>query len=527
MKKLHLIDDTFLRIESRNQPMHVGMLMLLEPPANAPEDFAGRIVQKLRQSETAADVFNKLLVEKRGGHYWQENEEFDLDHHFVHLALPRPGRIRELLEMVSRLHCGHLDRAYPLWRVYLIEGIEGGRIAVYMKLHHSIIDGMGGMQMVIRSMSTSRVESKKLPPFWEVARSRKMSEKVPAVPAPAFNDRIKIRTVAREGWRSAMPVIRKLRKTFKDYQQKNPDVALAGEAPKCVFNHQISGTRRFAAQSYATPRIRRVARALDATSNDVILAMVAGALRKYLELRDELPEAPLTAGVPVSVRGKNSTSDAANQVAFVISSLATHIDDPVQRIRAIKAGMDYNKSQLRGLTSGQVQAYSSLSVIPGALNVLLGRKPGNTLGNVVVSHVPGPKKTLYWQGAKLTGIYPISLLITTGGLNITIVSGHDTVDFGIIACRKTVPHVQRLLDYLEEALAELESRVTHTRAAVKKPSKTKAKAKAGTVQSNKIAPAKKTAPGKKPTSRKKSTRKIKAAPKKRAGPKNKTAASKQ
>lgn len=510
MKKLHLIDDTFLRIESRNQPMHIGMLMLLEPPANAPEDFAGRIVSKIRQSDTTADVFNQLLVEKRGGHYWKENEDFDLDHHFVHLALPKPGRIRELLEMVSRLHCGHIDRAYPLWRVHLIEGIEGGRIAVYMKIHHSMIDGMSGMQMVIRSMSTSRAESKKLPPFWEIERTSENAEKVPAVPAPAVNDWLKIRTVAREGWRSAMPVIRKLRKTFKDFQKKHPDVALAGEAPRCVFNHQISGTRRFAAQSYSTRRIKAVARALDATSNDVILAMVAGALRKYLELRDELPEAPLTAGVPVSVRGKNSDSDAANQVAFVITSLATNIDDPVERILAIKAGMDYNKTQMRGLTSGQIQAYSSLSLIPGALNVLLGRKPGNTLGNVVVSHVPGPKKTLYWQGAKLTGIYPISLLIATGGLNITIVSRHDTVDFGIIACRKTVPHVQRLLDYLEDALVELESQVTNNGARGKRSSRTRSRP----VKTKKAAPGKKASPGKKKATRKQPTRKKKPAPKK-------------
>jgi diacylglycerol O-acyltransferase len=157
----------------------------------------------------------------------------------------------------------------------------------------------------------------------------------------------------------------------------------------------------------------------------------------------------------------------------VTTTLATHIDDPVERMRAIKRSMDYNKAQLNGLSAKQILAYSSLEAVPGALNKLLGLKPENTLGNVVVSHVPGPKQTLYWQGAKMTGLYPISLLVGSGGLNITIISRHDNVDFGIIACRKTVPHAQRLLDYLEDALCELESQVTSPKAPVKKAAKAK------------------------------------------------------
>lgn len=493
MKKIQLIDDTFLRLESRNQPLHIGMLMLFEPPANAPEDFAARIVRKFRQSETATGIFNQTLVEKRGAHYWEQNDDFDLDHHFVHLALPRPGRIRELLDMVSRLHCGHLDRAYPLWRIHLIEGIEGGSIAIYMKIHHSMIDGMGGIEMLVNSMSTSRATSRKMPPFWEIERTGKESGQFPVVPPPAATGRGSIRAAARGGWRSAMPVIQKLRKTFKDFEKNNPDVAMAGEAPRVVFNQQITGTRRFAAQSYSTQRIKGVARALEGTSNDVILGMVSGALRKYLEARDEFPDMPLTAGLPVSLRGKDSDGSAANELGFVIANLATNIDDPIERTRAIKRSMDYNKAQIKGLSPRQVQAYGSLSLIPGAVNVLMGRKPENSLGNVCVSHVPGPKKTLYWQGAKLTGVYPISLLVGAIGLNITVISRHDNVDFGIIACRKTVPHAQRLLTYLDDALGELESGISGAGAPRKKT--TRAKSRATRVK--KAAPRKKSAAKKK------------------------------
>jgi diacylglycerol O-acyltransferase / wax synthase len=458
MKKLHLIDDAFLRLESRNQPLHIGVLMLFEPPEGEEENFAAELAQKLRSGETAEGLFNQRLVEKRGLHYWQEDDDFDLAHHFVHLALPKPGRIRELFEMISRLHCGHLDRAYPLWRFYLIEGIEDGRVAVYLKIHHSMADGMGCMELLVRSMATDAEASKSLPPLWEIDRRDKGETKVPVVPFPVASGLLSIGSIAGK-WRTVLPVIRKLRKNFKDFQKKNPNVAMAGKAPKCVFNQPISGTRRIAAQSYSRERIKNVSAVFSATNNDVILAMVAGALRKYLEARNEFTKSnPLLAGIPISVRGKGNSEveGAANEVAFALTSLATDIDDPVERMRIIKGGMDYNKAQLNGLSAGQIQAYASLSLVPGAFNMLFGRKPENTVANLCISHVPGPKGTFYWQGAKLGGVYPISLVIHGSGINITIISGSENVDFGIIACRKTVPHVQRLLDYLEDALAELE-----------------------------------------------------------------------
>jgi diacylglycerol O-acyltransferase len=198
-----------------------------------------------------------------------------------------------------------------------------------------------------------------------------------------------------------------------------------------------------------------VADTLDATLNDVVLAMCAGALRRYLVDRGELPKKALTAAVPVSIRRPDS--DAGNEVAFTMTTLATNLRDPAKRLQAIKSGMDYNKERLRKLSPGQVMAYTAAIMIPGQLNSLLGRSRDSELGNVVISHVPGPRKTMYWQGAKLAGLYPISLNIDGGALNITLVSRHDFVDFGLIACRKAVPSVQRLLEYLEEELVALEA----------------------------------------------------------------------
>ncbi|MES0874288.1 WS/DGAT domain-containing protein [Sinimarinibacterium thermocellulolyticum] len=182
--------------------------------------------------------------------------------------------------------------------------------------------------------------------------------------------------------------------------------------------------------------------------------MCGGALRRYLQALDVLPEKPLIAGVPVSVRRENT--GLGNEVAFTITHLATHLDSPLQRLRAIKRCMDKNKQRIRDLSPAQVQSYAALMLMPGAIAALLSRFKDRTLGNVVVSHVPGPREDMYWQGARLCGLYPASLLLDGLALNITVISRHDFVDFGLIACRRTVPHVQRLLEYLEDELVALE-----------------------------------------------------------------------
>ncbi|MBK7170129.1 MAG: wax ester/triacylglycerol synthase family O-acyltransferase [Gammaproteobacteria bacterium] len=456
MKKLGMMDDTFLRLESRRQPLHVGMLMLFEPPAGAPGDFATRLAEKLRQSTKAAPPFNWRLVRRNGLHYWREDSDFDLAHHFVHLALPEPGRVRELLSMVSRLHGGHLDRAYPLWRIYLIEGLEDGRIAVYLKIHHAVVDGVAGIRLLVKCMATNVEDSLHLPAFWEVETMKSDNAQPLPVPTPAVGGIAALRSLTREGVKSVMPLLRELRSSIDDYRAANPNLVIGGQAPRCLFNEPVTGTRRFAAQSYSTPRIKAVAKAHEATSNDVILAMCGGALRRYLAEVDTLPDAPLIAGVPVSVRRRRSDA-AGNEIAFTLAHLATNIEDPVERRVAIKNCMQYNKERIKKLSPGQLTAYAATMMMPGALSGLLGRNPDKNLANVIVSHVPGPRQHMFWQGARLSGLYPLSLIIDGGALNITVISRHDLVDFGLVACRKTVPHMQRILQYLEDSLAELEA----------------------------------------------------------------------
>jgi diacylglycerol O-acyltransferase len=464
MKRLSLTDDSFLRIESRRHPFHIGVLMLFELGNDAPSDFMETLVAKLKKSTSATDPFNRRVVRKRGAYYWQEDSQFDVTHNFAHVALPGPGRIRELLEFVSRAHASHLDRAFPMWRFYLIEGVEGGRFAVYFKWHHSLMDGIAGTAMLRAAMSDDIEVSKSLPAPWQPAPApwQPEVEKTKVVPFPmptATAGTLRtLRSLYRVGFKSIVPLYREVRRDIQDYKDHNPNLVYAGQAPRCILNQKISASRRFAAQSYSTKRMRAVASALNATLNDVVLAMCSSALRQYLMERNELPDKPLVAAVPLSLRKPGDTS-ASNEVAFMFTHLATHIDDPIERLRSIKACMDYNKQNLRGLTPAQTMAVAAFKLLPGVIDGVLGRKPDNALVSLCISHVRGPQEDTYWQGARLTGLYPASLVVDVGALNITVISRHDFVDFGLIACSRTVPRLQRLLDYLENGLTELEQAV--------------------------------------------------------------------
>jgi diacylglycerol O-acyltransferase len=457
MSKLTLVDDLFLLLESRRAPLHIGILMLFDPPADAPPLFAAQLAERLRQSFQATPPFNQRLTRRSGMHAWEADDEFDLDHHFVHTSLPRPGRTRELLALVSRTHSVRLDRTYPLWRMYLIEGLSDGRIAVYLKMHHAVVDGVGGMRLLLRCMSNDAMQSAQMPPPWGVKPSKPKKLQALPVPRPAMGGLAALRLLAREGIHGTGPVLREMRDTFSDVRHHDPDVALVGQAPRSLFKGRISPSRRFAAQQYATSRMRGIAQALDATLNDVVLAMCGGALRRYLLQRGDLPEKPLIAGVPVSIR--RDSNALGNEVAFTITHLATHMEDAVERLLAIKRCMDKSKQRLRKLSPSQVMAYAMMMLMPGAIGTLLSRSSDRALGNVVVSHIPGPREDLYWQGCRLAGLYPASLLIDMLTLNITVISRHDFVDFGLIACRKSVPHAQRLLEHLEDELAALEAGV--------------------------------------------------------------------
>ena len=444
MRALGPIDQAFLWLERRQQPMHVGGLMLFKIPADADANFVQDIATQFKAVTPPVSPFNQRVE----GMFWEEDEEFDLEHHFRHIALPEPGRIRELLTYVSQEHSALLDRAKPLWECHLIEGIEGNRFALYFKMHHAVIDGVAGMRIAQKSLSCDPNE-KAVTPLWAVKRDKRPKEETTAL--TNFADTInRLRHQA-----SSVPkVAKELYQAIRASYEKDPDYVSVFQAPRSILNQRVSGSRRFAAQSYDLRRIKAISKKLGVTINDIVMAMCAGALRTYLLELNALPAKPLIAMVPMSLR--KDDSDAGNQISMILANLGTHLADPMARLDIIHRSVQNAKDRFSRMSESEIMAYSALVYSICGLNLMTGIAPKLQAFNVVISNVPGPKEPRYWNGAQLDGFYPVSIVLDGMALNMTLMSYVDKLEFGLIACRKALPSMQRLLTYLEDALDELE-----------------------------------------------------------------------
>ncbi|HWH30133.1 MAG TPA: wax ester/triacylglycerol synthase family O-acyltransferase [Mycobacteriales bacterium] len=444
-------DAMFLVPESREMPMHVGGLQVFELPDGADESFVSQLYESALRVDSVHPLFRKRprrSLTTLGQWAWTEDDDLDLEHHVRHSALPRPGRVRELLALVSRLHGTLLDRKRPLWEAHLIEGLQGGRFAVYSKNHHAMMDGVSGLRLLQRSMSTD--PHAELPmPYAMPVRSRSASSggggllALPGAAASAAWDAVTF----------APTLLTIAEKAL--FEQR---FALPGQAPRTILNTSISGSRRFAADGWELDRIRGVAKSADATINDVLLAMCAGALRQYLLDLDALPDAPLVAMTPVSLRNEDDDS-VGNATGAILCNLATDLDDAGERLAAVRQSMLHGKDVLRGLDQVQVTALSAVALMPVALNMFLPLHRLTNAYNLVISNVPGPRETLYFNGARLQGLYPLSIPTHGQALNITVTSYAGQLQFGLTGDRRALPSLQRLLAHLEDSLSELEQAV--------------------------------------------------------------------
>jgi len=449
MHALSPTDSAFLWMETRNQPMHVAGLNIYTPPADAGPDFVSNLLAGWNKSLQAVAPFNLRPVLRMGLWYWEEDNEFELDYHLRHLALPQPGRIRELLALVSRLHGNLLDRNRPLWEAYVIEGLPGGRFAVYTKMHHALIDGVSGAKMMAKSLSLNATEHK--PPMWAQTLAHIPSARVRSAPPSLMQQ---LGNVAKAGKEILPGVGSGLWDTIRGGYTESAE-ALPFQAPPTPFNVEISGSRRFASQSYSLARLKNIGAAAGATVNDVTLAICAGALREYLAAQNKLPKKPLIAMVPVSLHGE--TDAGGNQVSLILANLATHIADPLKRLQRIVESTSEAKNKLTKMPRLQKMAHGISSISPLGIGMVTGSAKKHPAFNLVISNVPGPKDALHLNGAHLDEVYPVSIPTHYLALNITISGYRDRLGFGYIACRRSVPALQRMLDYTHNAITELET----------------------------------------------------------------------
>ena len=454
------IDPTsagFLLAENRNMPMHVAGLHLFEKPEDAGRQYARKMFEQMQGEEEISPLFLKHPYRslRTGAQLvWKVDEQFDIEHHVRHSALPKPGRVRELLELCGRLHSTRLAWERPLWESHVIEGLRDGRVAMYHKIHHALVDGVSAMRL-LQSVMTTDPDKRDMPAPWgkQQPRVRDASDGgLSDVPISALRTALGI-TAEAAGMPAAL--IRTLTKSVR-----NETSSLSLYAPRTMFNQTITGSRRFAAQDWPIERLRGIGKATGTTLNDVVMAMCSGAVRTYLMELDALPEAPLVAMVPVGLNAKQShvaSGEGGNAVGAVMVQLATDKHDPADRLASIHRSMKDGKEALSSMTPVQIVAMSALGQAPAILTPML-RMQGIVRPpyNLIISNVPGPRSTHYWNGAKLVGTYPVSIPINGMALNITCTSYDGNMMFGLTGCRRTVPHLQRMLTHLDGEVAALE-----------------------------------------------------------------------
>jgi diacylglycerol O-acyltransferase / wax synthase len=474
--RLNPLDAAWVFTETRATPNHVGGLLQFRLPSGAPQDYLRSMMREFREHQQFAPPWNRRLqvpFNKNPVHAWVEDEDIDLEYHVRHAALPWPGGERELGELVGRLHSTAVDLSRPPWECTIIEGLSDQRFALYIKMHHSLIDGVSGMKLLQRTMATDRESSLSLPPFWATgmsAASSKSSRSSSASPTMAEAAASAAAGLSAQA-KSLPQLVGAFAKIVKRIGNPADGLVVPFDAPRSLLNGRVREKRRFATQQFSMARLRAVADATGGTLNDAVLTLCGGALRRYLLEHQSLPDKSLTAGIPVSVRPKDDEG-TGNAITFIVATLGTDVEDPVQRLATIKASVRHAKEHVQSLPRAAMQQYTMLLMAPTIVTLLTGIG-GRTapMFNITISNVPGPDKPLYFRGAEMLSIYPASIVTHGQALNITCESYAGFMNFGFTGCHSSVPSMQRLALYLAEELLDMEKRVA---AAAKKAKAAKA-----------------------------------------------------
>ncbi len=463
MKRLTGLDAGFLWMETPTSAMHVSGLAIYDPSdlvASGGTFGIENVREMVRSRLHVAPPFRQRLVDvPLQLHFplWIEDPDFDLDHHIRRVAVPAPGGRRELTELAAQLNAIQLDRRRPLWELWYIEGLEGGRVATLTKVHHAAIDGASGSEITVALFDLSP----------EVAEHPAPAE--PWVPDKVPSDAEMLVYATQSLARQPLRVLRALRRTGQaalDVRSmtKTPGLGLAPlpfTAPATSINGAITPARSIAIDSVLLSDVKRVKNAFGVTVNDVVLALCAGALRRYFDSRGEEVDGPLLAMVPVSVRAEDNRQDMGNQVSSMFTSLATDIDDPVERLGAIHEGMRGAKEQHRAIGAETLTNWAEFAApaVFGRAMRLYARMGladrHRPVFNLTISNVPGPPFPLYSAGAKMEANFPLGPIFDGAALNITVMSLEDSLDFGILTCPDVVDDVWAISDGLSASLREL------------------------------------------------------------------------
>ena len=485
MQQLSALDTAFLSMETARQFGHVCSLVVLDSSTSASGDVHADLIRAFEAREHLLGVYRRKLAPvplDLDRPYWVDDPDLDLDFHIRALALPAPGTDEQLGEQVARIIARPLDRSRPLWEWYVITGIEGGRVGVLTKLHHATIDGASGVELIQLLLET---EPEAPPPEPSREMERWSPEPPPSIASLLLRTAVGYATkpqkmvelqvqllrtaarltgnpVVRQMAIAAMPGLRAIRRLSGERPEATVPPALSvGAAPATPWNRTVTAHRRFAFRTLRLADAQAVKRAFGVTVNDVVLALCAGALRTYLAEREALPTQPLVAMVPISVRQQAQRGEFSNRVTGTIVPIHTDLENPVARLRAIHQSMLAAKELNDAIPATILTDVTEF--VPPTLAALASRlstriRMADRLHppfNLTISNVPGPRVPLYLGGAAMEHFYPVSLVAEGQGLNMTVQSYLDNLDFGLVADRDLVPDLRELCDGLTAAMDEL------------------------------------------------------------------------
>lgn len=458
------LDAAMMTAESLSNPLHVAAVLIMSPPADAD---AGYIDQLYRVMLVASDSLDPRLrryphrdLGTGGVWVWKHAEHVDVGEHCRLETLPAGSGMTALWQLISELHGQPLDRSRPMWMCYLIAGLDDGRFALYVKIHHTVVDGVAGLQMIAGGLSTDP-GMRSMPPFFATHRDRLPEGS--AHPDFGLPDPIRaVRELVAAAASGATTVERIVSgEVATVVRELTSDTTVAAlSAPYTRFNGRLSRERAVVAGSWSRTRIRTIQNKAGVTGNDVVVAVVSGVLRNWLLDHHELPDSSLVAICPITARGRAEEPDSGhgNMFGAWLVPLGTNLDSPVERLSLIHRSMTEAKRQVAARGPGVSMLLLAPSIAPTVLQPMLPFLPKIRTGyNVPISHVPGPRAEMYWNGAHVEEIYPVSAVYDGQALNVTTCSYADRVCFGYVAGRDQMPEIDTVIPLTERTLSELEA----------------------------------------------------------------------
>lgn len=460
IRSLSGLDAGFLYIETPEAPMHVGALALFAYPDALDGPLIDHVRAHLSRRLHLSGVLNQrlaLMPFDLGHPIWVNAEDIDIDQHVRHARLPRPGSLAALEKLVAELHAEPLDRSRPLWQFWVIEGLREGGFALFTKVHHAALDGAAGVALAHALLDLGPTPREVPPP------SDKADKPPPGVRRKLgmlFTNTLAQYTKLAK----ALPDIAQIAASgagkLRDALKAPVELVDRWLAPRTRFNVAIDTSRSVATWSLPLPEFKSVAAMLDASLNDLLLALCSGALRRYLKQRRELPKASLIAAIPVSLR-EQGDNKANNQVTMLPCHLGTQFAKAEARLAAVQAGMAELKTATSTYKSLIPTDYPSLGapwIVSGLAQLYAKSKLAERVPlpvNLIISNVPGSPVTLYLAGARMLAYHPISAITHGLALNITVQSYEKALDFGLVACARAVPDLDALVDALADEYDEL------------------------------------------------------------------------